>query len=589
MDEFDLYLKRCRLCASEHQLGLNLFGPEGVMLDLKCKIKMYLSINICSEDELPNQVCYQCLYRIETFHSFKLSCMESEHTLRNWHLFYGGISDKHNTSGSGDELKSEDETEVNIAPSTDQELKLTSDKNTRLTPSVSVESVAQPSTSSLSSLKLAKMVETAVNSQRSKDIQLQTTKGDEVTTSDTPDQIKQSQNLSGKVDVVAIKTGRNILRISDDDPNSDLKDQLPESDNNNEVSRILLNMSGVGTISVTKYEGMGLKQVDAKGNSRRGGGMQENQTIIVDKQLSEEYVIKSDDDDDDDDDETDGFSGFDFEETSNGSETMELTKENSGKGLEETVVVGELIPSNCVEFKHLEVDRNARVCIAEDASQNTDKLELQDSLKYVMVTVNSSGSTRFACVECNKSFAQKSYIKEHMKIHTGEKPYACTVCGRNFRNNYMLKVHMRLHTGEKNFKCEECGALFTERGALASHFRTHTGVKPFVCIFCGRKFAQNPALKRHLRIHTKEKPYMCDHCKTCFADRGTWRNHVRIHTGERPYKCTLCEKTFVQRTNLQAHIKTHTDERPFPCQICCDECCLVSSHVACKKWRILKT
>lgn len=46
MDEFDLYLKRCRLCASEHQLGLNLFGPEGVMLDLKCKIKMYLSINV---------------------------------------------------------------------------------------------------------------------------------------------------------------------------------------------------------------------------------------------------------------------------------------------------------------------------------------------------------------------------------------------------------------------------------------------------------------------------------------------------------------------------------------------------------------
>jgi hypothetical protein len=46
MDEFDLYLKRCRLCASEHRLGLNLFGTEGVTLDLKSKIKMYLSINV---------------------------------------------------------------------------------------------------------------------------------------------------------------------------------------------------------------------------------------------------------------------------------------------------------------------------------------------------------------------------------------------------------------------------------------------------------------------------------------------------------------------------------------------------------------
>jgi hypothetical protein len=46
MDEFDLYFERCRLCASEHRLGLSLFGPEGVALDLKSKIKMYLSINV---------------------------------------------------------------------------------------------------------------------------------------------------------------------------------------------------------------------------------------------------------------------------------------------------------------------------------------------------------------------------------------------------------------------------------------------------------------------------------------------------------------------------------------------------------------
>jgi uncharacterized Zn-finger protein len=39
--------------------------------------------------------------------------------------------------------------------------------------------------------------------------------------------------------------------------------------------------------------------------------------------------------------------------------------------------------------------------------------------RYVMVTVDNSGSTRFACIKCNKNFAQKSYIKEHMKIHTG--------------------------------------------------------------------------------------------------------------------------------------------------------------------------
>jgi hypothetical protein len=46
MDEFDSYLKRCRLCACEHRLGIHIFGSEGTVLDLKSKIKMYLSINV---------------------------------------------------------------------------------------------------------------------------------------------------------------------------------------------------------------------------------------------------------------------------------------------------------------------------------------------------------------------------------------------------------------------------------------------------------------------------------------------------------------------------------------------------------------
>jgi uncharacterized Zn-finger protein len=35
------------------------------------------------------------------------------------------------------------------------------------------------------------------------------------------------------------------------------------------------------------------------------------------------------------------------------------------------------------------------------------------------VSEDCSKEPRFACVKCNKTFAQKSYIKEHMKIHTG--------------------------------------------------------------------------------------------------------------------------------------------------------------------------
>ena len=47
------------------------------------------------------------------------------------------------------------------------------------------------------------------------------------------------------------------------------------------------------------------------------------------------------------------------------------------------------------------------------------------------VSEDCSKETRFACVRCNKTFAQKSYIKEHMKIHTG------TVIALERRANYV--------------------------------------------------------------------------------------------------------------------------------------------------------
>lgn len=68
-----------------------------VLLSSNIYIVTWFHLQVCSEDELPNRLCYQCLYRVETFHSFKLSCEESEHTLRNWHFFYEGTLDKVST------------------------------------------------------------------------------------------------------------------------------------------------------------------------------------------------------------------------------------------------------------------------------------------------------------------------------------------------------------------------------------------------------------------------------------------------------------------------------------------------------------
>lgn len=64
------------------------------------------------------------------------------------------------------------------------------------------------------------------------------------------------------------------------------------------------------------------------------------------------------------------------------------------------------------------------------------------------------------CHICSKEFAYPSFLAEHMKNHTGERPFLCNICGKGFRQNGALDYHMRSHTGHKPFMCHICNNKF---------------------------------------------------------------------------------------------------------------------------------
>ena len=49
---------------------------------------------------------------------------------------------------------------------------------------------------------------------------------------------------------------------------------------------------------------------------------------------------------------------------------------------------------------------------------------------------------RHICPECNKAFKQKHHLREHMRIHSGEKPHQCFSCGKRFRHSGSYSQHM---------------------------------------------------------------------------------------------------------------------------------------------------
>jgi hypothetical protein len=258
---------------------------------------------------------------------------------------------------------------MEIVVSTAQELQSTSNNSTQVLPSVSVESVPQTATNCVSAFKCAEMAETAINSKQNESHKLQTEGADKTgvqspCTTKIQSHQKQPANSSGKIDIVAIKKGRNIVRIWDNDQDREPKDRSPSSDSS-EVSRILLNMSGVGTISVTRFAAIGMKQMDVKNNSEKGG--------IVDRQQSQKFVIDSDDED-----EGDALAGFDLEEISTVPETEECVTNKSEEEGGQTFVVTELVNS---ESEHTEVDTSASVPIDGSESPHMTGLNLQDPIK----------------------------------------------------------------------------------------------------------------------------------------------------------------------------------------------------------------
>ncbi|XP_073469902.1 zinc finger E-box-binding homeobox protein zag-1-like [Aquarana catesbeiana] len=55
---------------------------------------------------------------------------------------------------------------------------------------------------------------------------------------------------------------------------------------------------------------------------------------------------------------------------------------------------------------------------------------------------NAAENRKFKCMECGKAFKFKHHLKEHTRIHSGEKPYECFKCKRRFSHSGSYSSHL---------------------------------------------------------------------------------------------------------------------------------------------------
>ena len=191
---------------------------------------------------------------------------------------------------------------------------------------------------------------------------------------------------------------------------------------------------------------------------------------------------------------------------------------------------------------------------------------------------NATTKIVFKCDLCDKKYAQKSNLVDHVeKSHNRKKPeiiLKCHICGKISPDKYKLRAHIEnVHEKNDQIKCELCAEEFRCNDYLISHMReVHKFQKfDFRCEYCGDEFNQSSTL----RTHTKQKhkndlvekfekeiikvdDFIQRHvCTRAVIREPDFKNRIDLFSIKRKWlcKCDFCGKPFMSNGILKTFSK----------------------------------
>ncbi len=108
----------------------------------------------------------------------------------------------------------------------------------------------------------------------------------------------------------------------------------------------------------------------------------------------------------------------------------------------------------------------------------------------------------FDCELCGKSFATKQSMRNHVFAELNLRKYACEVCGKRYNWWMGLREHSIMVHGKKEFVCSLCHKEFPTKKRYRDHLSVHSNDRPYHCA-CGNSFKLRRYMLKHKKRCTK--------------------------------------------------------------------------------------
>lgn len=184
----------------------------------------------------------------------------------------------------------------------------------------------------------------------------------------------------------------------------------------------------------------------------------------------------------------------------------------------------------------------------QTGAEETDGLKISTAAKLdelVDSVVIENG--KYACLVCERSFAEKLTLRWHLVIHNTNESKRCEICGEGFRMLDEFDNHMAWHKNGDT----------SDHGKKAENPRSATLAEKSEGEIIECADGDDEAMAMASRAEIVNGRVKCEICERTLVDRKALKLHIRLHTGKNLHRCTLCQRGFSKRSHLQRHLVSH--------------------------------